>query len=285
MESILYVPGHRQSYIDKALTLNSTALTLDIEDSVPPSEKTNARNNIANYLELMPYFDIPIYARVNPFKSGLLDCDLYMVVKHSLTGICLPKVSSLEEIKYLDGKLSMLEYTRDIDQYSIKIQLLIETPRAIMDISKLVNSSSRIDSLVFGVVDYCSYMGIQLKQPNGLEYLFARNTVVNAAISIGAIPIDSPYMNMEDEDGFIEDCKFSKSLGYKGRVIINPKQIDIANEVYSDNIDRIEWAKEVVEVFEKEALSKGLAAITHKGKMIATAVYNDAKNILSEVTK
>lgn len=276
MRSIMYIPGNRPKYISNIPNMKADVFMLDIEDSVPDAEKQIARGNIGEYLN-----EHNAYVRINGWDTGLTELDLEYIVRKGLLGVCFTKCRDAEEVRDLDSRLYVLESIMGIKVGTVKIQLLIETAKGLMNVYELATSSDRIDSLVFGVVDYTTDMGIPLKQPNGIEYEYARQIVACAAVAANVVPIDSPYMNISDTNGFIEDTKHGIALGYQGRLVIHPSQIELANELYRPSKENVAWAREVVEVFEKEALNNGVASISHKGKMIATAVYANAKKIVA----
>lgn len=283
MRSLLYVPGHRIDYINNILNLNADAYTLDIEDSVPPSEKAKARSVIYDVLRYGLLGDRQIYIRLNSFSTGMTEEDLEAVVHDRITGVCLTKCNDAKEVKILDNMLYGLERERGISKGKVKIQLLIETAKGMMNIYSMAIASNRVTTLIFGAVDYTADVGIDFKQPIGVEYMWARQRVLCTSVAIGAVPIDCPYMNIRDEQGFTDDTTFSSSIGYRGRALVHPAQIRTANAIYSPSKATVLWAKEIKDVFEREALSKGKAAIEHKGKLVATAVYNSALNVLRYV--
>jgi len=133
---------------------------------------------------------------------------------------------------------------------------------------------------MFGVVDFTRDIKVQINQPIGVEQKFIRYMIVCAAVSINATPIDCPYMSVNDDAGFVKDTAYSSSIGYRGRIIIYPSQVSYANKLYSPLENRLEWAKEIVEVYEEECIKKGLGAINYKGQIIAYAVYASAKELL-----
>ena len=276
MRSILYIPGNRRDFIKNIRKLNADVYALDIEDSVPPDEKQNAREIIR---ELLEYLSGNIFVRINDWSTGLTELDLEYVVYEGLDGVCLTKCNEVEDVRKLDYALCELERERGLPCGHIKVHLLIETAKGMMNVYPMAMASKRITALIFGVVDYTSDMMITLNQPNGKEYSWARQMVACAAVAANVTPIDCPYMPFKDYKGFYKDTRYGVSLGYRGRVIIHPSQINMANDLYIPSKESISWAKEIIELFEKEN-SDGRASVAHNGKMIATAVYRNAQNII-----
>lgn len=277
--SILYMPANKEHFIQKITELNADAVTLDLEDSVPLSEKQKARILINNYIEYLSSAGVTIYVRINSWDTGLAELDLDSVVFSGIRGVCFPKVRKPDEIKKLDYKLQQLEHERGLIIGSIKIQVLIENSESVMNSYQIAKSSQRISSLLFGVVDFTEDIEVPINQPCGNEQTLARHTVVCSAVAVNALPIDCPYMNIKDLDGFSKDTEYSHSIGFKGRIVIHPSQIGIANKTYSISKKTIERAKLIVGVYENE-VGKGNGSIMLNGEMIAHAVYKSAKDIL-----
>jgi citrate lyase subunit beta/citryl-CoA lyase len=277
MRSILYVPGNRPGFIKNIPNLVADCYTLDLEDSVPKSEKERARGIISEGLQSHSLKNI--YVRVNDWGTGLTYEDLDAVVYDGLKGVCLTKCKDVDDVLGLEYRLMELEIDRNIELGSVKIQLLIETAKGLMNVYPMAMASKRVSALIFGVVDYTTDMMMQLNQPIGFEYTWARQMVACAAIAADVTPIDAPYMNYSDYQGFCMDTKYSKSVGYKGRLVIHPSQIKPSNELYSPSKEVIEWARDKVKVFE-DALNNSHASVSDNGQMVATAVYRNALRIL-----
>lgn len=280
MRSVFYVPGNREEMIAKIPAIPADLITFDLEDSVPPAEKQKARELSHNNLQMAAATGALVYARLNNWETGMTNQDCEAIVDIGLDGVCLAKCGGPDHVRRLDWKLEEMEQRRGLKPGSVKIQLLIETAKGMMNVYASALASPRVNSLIFGAVDYTTDMRVTLNQPNGEETKWARATVACAARAAGTIAIDAPYVAFKDAAGFEQDTAYGRALGFEGRMLIHPSQIEPAHKIYSPAPDRIEWAKAVVDVFEKEGIAKGSAAVTYKGKMVDTPVYVGAKQIL-----
>ena len=280
MRSVFYVPGNREDFIAKIPNISADVVTLDLEDSVPPAEKQKARELTRQNLKFAGSAGAAIYVRVNNWETGMTNDDCEAVVYEGLNAICLAKCGGPDNVKRLDWKLEELEQRRGLEIGSIQIQLLIETAKGMMNVYESALASKRVNSLIFGAVDYTTDMRVPLNQPIGEEQKWARARVACAARAAGIIAIDCPYVAFKDTEGFEKDTQYGRSLGFEGRMLIHPSQIEPSHRIYSPEPERVEWAKAVVDVFEQEGIAKGSAAVSYKGKMVDTPVYIGAKKIL-----
>jgi citrate lyase subunit beta/citryl-CoA lyase len=280
MRSILYIPGNSEKMVSKAPTFPADIITLDLEDSVPPAEKPKAREIVRENLKYAAQGGAEVYVRINNWETLLTNDDLEAVVHEGLNGVCLAKCGGPDHVRRLDWKLEELERRRGLPVGSIKIQLLIETAKGVINAYASAIESPRVNSLIFGAVDYTRDMRVKLTT-EAEELKYARAHTAVAARAAGCIAIDYPFVAFQDMEAFEKDTIYGRSLGYEGRMLIHPSQIEPANRLYSPQPEDVEWAQGVVEAFEKEGLAKGLAAISYKGKMVDTPVYENAKTILT----
>jgi len=280
MRSVFYIPGNNQKFIEKAPVTPADIITLDLEDSVPPDEKPKAREMVRESLKLAGSGGSTIYVRINNWETLMTNDDLEAVVHEGLHGVCLAKCGGADHVQRLDWKLEELERRRGLKVGSVAIQLLIETAKGVMNAYPAACASKRVNSLIFGAVDYTKDMRVKLTD-EGQEQYWARACVPVAARAAGCIGIDCPYVNVKDIEGYRKSTSFGRQLGYEGRMLIHPDQIQPSHEIYSPGKDDIEWAEGVVKVFEEEGLAKGKAAVSYKGKMVDTPVYDNARTILA----
>lgn len=280
MRSILYIPGNNEKMVSKAPTFPADIVTLDLEDSVPPAEKPRAREVVRENLMYAGQGGAEVYVRINNWETLLTNDDLEAVVHEGLHGVCLAKCGGPEHVRRLDWKLEELERRRGIPVGTVKIQLLIETAKGVINAYPSATESPRVNSLIFGAVDYTKDMRVKLTT-EGEELKYARAHTAVAARAAGCVAIDCPFVAFQDMEAFERDTAYGRTLGYEGRMLIHPSQIEPANRIYKPQPDDVEWAQGVVEAFERDALAKGLAAISYKGKMVDTPVYENARTILA----
>ncbi len=285
LRSVMYVPGNKEDMLGKIPRLASDVITMDLEDSVPPAEKEKARELAHKHLQMAADTGADVYVRINNWETGMTNADCEAVVDKGLNAVCLAKCGGPDDVKRLAWKLEEMEQKKGLEPGSIQIQLLIETAKGMMNVYEAALASPRVNSLIFGAVDYTTDMRVTLTQPKGHEQDWARARMACAARAARIIAIDCPYVAFKDTAGFEEDTRYGRQLGYEGRMLIHPSQIEPAHKIYSPAPERVEWAKAVVKVFEEEGIAKGSAAVTLNGHMVDTPVYLNAKQILDAVTQ
>jgi citrate lyase subunit beta/citryl-CoA lyase len=280
MRSVFYIPGNNLKFIEKAPVTPADIITLDLEDSVPPDEKPKAREMVRENLKLAGSGGSTVYVRVNNWETLMTNDDLEAIVHEGLSGVCLAKCGGADHVQRLDWKLEELERRRGLKVGSIAIQLLIETAKGVMNAYASACASKRVNSLIFGAVDYTKDMRVKLTS-EGEEQYWARASVPVAARAAGCVAIDCPFVDVKDMDAFKKSTRFGRQLGFEGKMLIHPDQIMPSHEIYTPSAEDVEWAEGVVKVFEEEGLAKGKAAVTYKGKMVDTPVYDNARTILA----
>jgi citrate lyase subunit beta/citryl-CoA lyase len=280
LRSVFYIPGNKEDMIAKAPKIVADVITLDLEDSVPAAEKGKARELAHANLQMVAATGADVYTRLNNWETGMTNADCEAVVDKGLTAVCLAKCGGPDDVKRLAWKLEEMEEKRGLKPGSVQIQLLIETAKGMMNVYEAALASPRVNSLIFGAVDYTKDMRVELIQPNGHEQDWARARMACAARAAGVIAIDCPYVAFKDTEGFEKDTRYGRQLGFEGRMLIHPSQIAPSHEIYSPSPARVEWAQAVKKVFEEEGIAKGSAAVTLDGHMVDTPVYMNALDIL-----
>ncbi|MDP2269011.1 MAG: CoA ester lyase [Deltaproteobacteria bacterium] len=286
MRSVFYIPANNDKMISKAPTTPADIITLDLEDSVPPAEKPKAREMIRENLKIAGSGGSLVYVRVNNWFTPWTDDDIEASVHAGLAGICLPKCAGPDHIKRLEWKIEELERRRGLPIGSVAIQVLAETAIGVINAYPSAVASKRVNSIIFGAVDYCKDMRVKLTL-EGEEQWHARAHVAVAARAAGCIAIDCPFVAYQDLALFEKTTRFGHQLGYEGRMLIHPSQIEPSHRIYTPSAEDVELAKEIVQVFESEGIAKGLAAINHKGQMVDTPVYESARAtlvVIDEIT-
>lgn len=278
--SDLYLPANNEHMIQKAPQLGADVITLDLEDSVPVSEKAAARELVRKYIKGLNATGSEAWVRVNAWDTDLTLADLDACVTEGLDGITLPKCSGLADVRRLDDEITRLEKLRGLPVGGIKVAILIETALGVLSVDEAAGGSSRLVAIIFGAVDYTRDMRVT-RTDKADEQLYARSCIGVAARAHGLIAEDAPFPNYSDVEAFEDNCKSGAQLGFEGRQIINPRQIPIAHKVYSPAPERVEWAKKITKVFEEEGLAKGSASVGFEGSMIDIPVYRDGLNILA----
>jgi|YelNatPaOPRAMG01_1025707.scaffolds.fasta_scaffold04633_11 citrate lyase subunit beta/citryl-CoA lyase len=278
LRSALFTPGNNMRMIHKIPTLTADAVILDLEDSVPMAEKDTARIFIRDSLDVVCSGTADVYVRVNGLMTGLTAEDCEFVVQKGISGIMLPKVESQNEVLEAEKIIGELERKRGLEPGSITLIPTIETAKGVVNAYEIASSSKRVVAIGFGAVDFTRDMGVSLSK-EGTELFFARSYVALAARAAGTQAIDTVFIDLADKEGLVKDSMLAKQLGFKGKFLIHPSQIEPVNRIFSPSEKEIEYAKKVVQAF-KEAEAKGLGAASLEGRMIDIAVYRQAEDLL-----
>jgi len=249
--SPMIVAGHNDKYIKKAFASQCDAIVLDLEDGVPDNFKSDARAKIFNTLNSAIIDHRPLFVRINSLESGLMQLDIDGVCCANLDGVVSTKSYSSRDIKDLDSMLSKKEEELCLDDNHFKIIVIIETPSSIMDLKDIAISSKRVVSLLFGAEDLLSDMeGTHLL--DDLSLLYARSQVLMACRAYNLIPIDAPYIQIDDDRNKLKKyCESSFGFGYEGMLLVSPSQIEIVNHAYTPQKDEIEDAYRMIQISEE----------------------------------
>jgi len=275
--SLVFVPGNNPRFLEKAKLLTADIVCFDLEDSVPDKEKKKARVLIRNTLKQRNKYSPDVFVRTNSSESGLIEADLKEIVQKGIDGIVIPKVNSANELKKIEKTISSLEKKRKIK--GIRLIPSIESALGVVNCYEIASSSKRIDALVFGIFDLLNDMGIEYTKGNPRGAKYSRYKIPVAATAAGVAAIDGIWQDLKDKNGFTKDCQVGKSLGYVGKSVIHPDQIQTVHKIFHPNKTEIKWAKKVCSVY-KESTKKGKGATVVEGKMIDEVHYKRAKALL-----
>jgi len=279
--SLIFVPGNNQRFLEKAKSLPADIVCFDLEDSVPDKEKKKARKIIKESLKSRSEYSSEVYVRTNSPSSGKIPDDLDEIVRKGIDGIVIPKVNNVKELKKIEKNLSSLEKKRKLD--SILLIPSIESAEGVVNTYDIASSSKRISAVIFGVFDLLNDMGIEYtKNPEGAKY--ARSKIPLDAKAAGAYALDAIWQDLKDKKGLKEDCRAGRKLGYVGKTLIHPDQIDITHKIFHPNETEIKWAQKVYKTY-LQSTKKGKGATTVDGKMIDEVHFKRAKALLDLVKK
>ena len=281
LRSILFVPAIVERFVARAPDTGTDVICLDIEDSVPPAEKANARELAARAIDSLSASGRQLlFVRVNGLPTGLLEDDLLAIVRPGLDGIVLSKTDSAETVRRVDHYLTILERRQEMERGAVAILPLVESAEAILNAKEIAAASSRLVALSLGAEDLAVDMGLQ-RTAGAREIEWPRAQLAVAAIANGLIAIDTPEPDYTDLEHLERDSAFARSLGFRGKYCIHPGQVEIVNRVFSPSDEEIAEARDIVRLLEDEGIAKGRAAIPVNGKMIDTPIYWQAKRLLA----
>lgn len=277
--SVIFVPGNSTRFVEKGKTLSADIICLDLEDSVPSNEKDIARKIIAGALSSRQEYSRPVYVRTNSPESGLMSTDLRAVMHKGIDGIIVPKVNDAREIMNTKKQLAALEKERRTGK--IALMPSIETTKGVVNAYHIAGADERINAVVFGVFDFLYDMGLDYDENGPTGNAYARAKVPVDARAAGVQAIDGIWQKIDDTEGLVRDATVAKRLGYSGKSIIHPSQIEPVHKIFLPSKNEIEWAKKVVRAL-AEAMEKGRGrgAVRLEGRMIDAAHYRQAKAIL-----
>lgn len=281
--TLLFIPGNNKRFIEKAKLLNADIICFDLEDSVPLNEKQTARDLVSEALDKKEDFgNRNVYIRINSYESGIAIQDLDAIVSDEIDGVVIPKVNNQSEINHLTLRLIELERKKAMSK-KIGIMASIESAQGLVNSYSIATADSRVKMLVFGVFDFLNDMGLDYVQ-DGIEYSFARAKIPIDARAAGIGAIDAIWQKVDDLEGLVWDASTAKRLGYQGKCVIHPKQVEPVANVFIPSNNEINWARKVIQALE-ETMEKGrgIGAITVDGRMVDAAHYRQAKSVLDSL--
>jgi citrate lyase subunit beta / citryl-CoA lyase len=286
LRSLMFVPGHQARMVQRALGLGEftpSALDLailDLEDGVPPDEKDRARAAIAAVLGLPSNGEGPArYVRVNR-DPGARDADLAAALRPGLDGIVVPKIDHPDEVTSLTRDLEEREDTAGMPRGSVRVIASIESARGLLEAHAIAASDDRVIALVFGAEDFARDLSLPTeREAEATELVYARSAVVVAAVAARRQAIDGIWPDVTDVEGLRRDALQGRRLGFIGKSLIHPGQVDTINEVFSPSAADVSYARRVVEAFE-DAQAKGRGAIALDGRMLDQPIVERARRTL-----
>lgn len=274
---MMFVPGNNPAMMSDAFIYSPDSIMLDLEDSVTMAEKDAARLLVHNALKTIDYGNTEMVVRVNPLSTPYGKKDVEAVVKAGVDVIRMPKTETAEEVQELEAEIEKVE--KELGCLGrTQIMAAIESTKGIINAYAIATASKRMMGIALGAEDYCANLKTQ-RTPGGDELLLARQTIVVAARAAGIYALDTVYSNLNDMETFRKEVELIKRLGFDGKSIINPRQIEIINEVFTPSEKEIEKAKTIVAAI-KEAAAKGSGVIAVNGKMADKPVVTRAEHTI-----
>lgn len=279
--SLLSVPGNQPRMLEKAPGYGADALIIDLEDSVPDDRKEEARSIVREYISGSAD-ETANYVRVNALETGLLEDDLAAIVVPGLAGIQHPKTDSSDTIRTIDRTLARLEQERGLPIGSVEIIVSIESVAGVYRCYEILSAATRVGSCVVGVAengDLQRDVGYA-HSTSGIETLYIRSKVILEARHAGIVnPLDGVFSSLADMEGFEAEASLARQLGYRGKKVIHPKQIEPANRIFMPTPKEIDFHERVLAALDL-AEREGKAATTVDGLMVDIAMAVNARRVL-----
>jgi citrate lyase subunit beta / citryl-CoA lyase len=276
--SLLFMPGSNARALEKARILPADGIILDLEDSVAPDAKATARDQIAQAIAAGGFGRREVLIRTNSLDTPWWIDDIAMAGKARPDGILVPKISSVEDINTIARCL------RDIDATpSIRVWTMIETAHAVLHAEELAatsrNSDTRLAGFVFGPNDISRETRIRML-PGRATMLPMITHCILAAHAYGLEILDGPYSDFSNVDGFAQECAQGRDLGFDGKTLIHPGQIEACNAIFTPPAEEVAYARKVIEAFEQpENAARG--AIRLDGQMVERLHAEMAKRTIA----
>ena len=276
--TLLYVPGNMPSMLQNIHLFQCDAVIVDLEDAVPLNEKDAARILVRRFLENYKNRNKEILVRINPLDTKWALDDLKAVLPALPDGIRLPKADTPEVVEHLDTLLTEYEEELGLELGRFRILPSIETAQGVINSNEIARVSSRLIGLAFGAEDYTASMEIE-RTKSGEELFNARMNVLWAAKSAGIQAIDTIFSDVNDMDALRRETELVKRLGFTGKCMVNPRQIDVIHDVFAPKQTEIDYALEVIDAI-KRAREMGTGVISLRGKMIDAPIVKRAARVL-----
>ncbi|EMT6575218.1 citrate lyase subunit beta [Providencia rettgeri] len=275
LRTLLFLPGNNAGMLQNGGVFGADAVILDLEDAVSPPEKDAARTLVSHALRKVSYGNSHKTVRINPLDAGG-EQDIATIVPCEPDALMLPKI---DNPKMIHDIVTLIKRAEKPGQKTVRIIPLLETPQSIIHAYDIAVADSRVWAISFGAEDYTASLGA-IRSSSGEEILSARTTIINAAAAAGIDSIDTPFTDAQNEVGLERDSLFARQLGFKGKLAINPRQIDIIHQAFSPTNADIQWAHRVVDALE-QAKKQGAGVIALDGKMIDAPIVLRAERTLA----
>jgi citrate lyase subunit beta / citryl-CoA lyase len=267
IRSLLFAPANRSDLLQKFLRYPADAFAIDLEDATPEEEKAAARGDLPRNIRYLREQGLKaqLFVRTNEPRSRHLEEDLRVALDASVDGVMIPK----------------LETPADLHLFASAPQVIgiIETARGVVNVETIVAGAGRsLAALAFGAEDFCTDVG-GLRTSAGLEVLYARSRVILAARAAGLQALDQVFVNIRDDVAFRQDAEMGRQLGYSGKMCVVPRQIEIANQVFSPSVEEVEWSRRLIDAYEK-AQGEGRGSFEFDGRMVDEPLLKRARAIV-----
>ncbi|EPC2529102.1 citrate (pro-3S)-lyase subunit beta [Providencia stuartii] len=277
--SMLFVPGSNAAMLSNSFIYKADALMFDLEDSVTLREKDTARRLVYHALQHPLYQDVETIVRVNALDSAFGVADLEAVVRGGADIVRLPKTDTAQDVIDIENEILRIEKSCGREPGSTGLLAAIESPMGITQAVNIAHSSPRLIGIALGAEDYVRNLRTE-RSPDGIELLYARCAILQAARSAGIQAFDTVYSDANNEEGFLKEAAHIKQLGFDGKSLINPRQIELLHNLYAPTQKEVDHAQRVVDAA-NAAEQEGRGVVSLNGKMVDGPVIDRARLVLS----
>lgn len=276
--TMLFIPGDNPGMLLNGGVLGADSIIFDLEDAVSLTEKDSARILVRNALKNLDYGKTEVIVRINALNTDYWKKDLDQIIPALPDVIMPPKIERAKDIEKICEYISKIEKDMGIEDKTIKIIPIIETSLGIENSFQIGQASPRLEALFLGAEDLTANIGAK-RTKSGDEIFYSRSRIVIAAKASEIQAIDTPYTDIDDEEGLKKDAQFAKDMGFDGKASISPRHVETINKVFTPSEEEIEFAKEVIEAINR-AEEEGRGVISMKGQMIDAPIVNRANHVL-----
>lgn len=276
--SMLFLPGNTPNMIINGDALGADCIILDLEDAVSPDEKDSARLLVRSAMKNMGFRVVEITVRINSIDTEYWRDDLEAIIPLKPDFIMPPKSGCAEDIKKIDAYITGIEEKCGMDKGGVKLIPLIETALGVENAFNIATASKRVAALFLGGEDLTADLRCK-RTKSGNEINYARTRLVCAARAAGIDVYDTPFTDVNDDEGIIADAEYAKSLGFSGKAAIAPRHVRAINEVFSPSLKDIRYAQDVFEAI-RLGKEQGKGAVSLRGKMIDKPIVERARQTL-----
>lgn len=295
----LFGPGSREELFAKMATSAADVINIDLEDSVAPSDKDNARQNTINAINDIDWGNKTLSVRINGLDSPWWYrdvVDLLELAGDRLDQIMIPKVGCAADVYAVDALVTAIEAAKGRTK-PINFEVIIESAAGISHVEEIAASSPRLQAMSLGAADFAASMGMQTTGIGGTQenyymhhegakywsdpWHWAQTAIVAACRTHGILPVDGPFGDFSDDEGFRAQARRSATLGMVGKWAIHPKQIALANEVFTPSDEQVAEAREIIAAMEA-AKANGEGATVYKGRLVDIASIKQAEVIVRQ---
>ncbi|VGS27143.1 citrate lyase beta chain / citryl-CoA lyase subunit [Streptococcus pyogenes] len=279
--TMMFVPGANAAMLRDAPLFGADSIMFDLEDSISLKEKDTSRALVHFALKTFDYSSVETVVRVNGLDScGALDIEA--VVLAGVNVIRLPKTETAQDIIDVEAVIERVERENSIEVGRTRMMAAIESAEGVLNAREIAKASKRLIGIALGAEDYVTNMKTR-RYPDGQELFFARSMILHAARAAGIAAIDTVYSDVNNTEGFQNEVRMIKQLGFDGKSVINPRQIPLVNEIYTPTKKEIDHAKQVIWAI-REAESKGSGVISLNGKMVDKPIVERAERVIALAT-
>ena len=277
--SMLFLPGNNPNMLINGNCLGSDAVIFDLEDAVSPAEKDAARLLVRNTMRYLDFSGCEIIVRINSVDTPYWKADVDAILPEKPDMILLPKTSTAQDALAADAYMSEVEARLGMEQGTVKLMPLIETALGVENSYLIASSTPRIQALFLGAEDLTA--DLQCKRTKeGREIEYARTRLVVAARAAGVDVYDTPFTDVNDDEGIVTDAELAKALGFTGKASISPRHVAAINQAFSPSKADVDYAYEVMDAI-RLAKEQGKGAIALRGKMIDAPIVARAERTIA----